>query len=1355
MSKLFYSHKRFIGLGLVTALVIALAALGTLWGLSQGASAQGDVTLVHVQPDGSDYAGNDYCPDTVWVDGVPTPNPAHDCNNIVGQDHLIRTDGAAGLGPWGPGFEIDGVGVIVNTDVCSLMGEAQGRPNWDPANDLEWCVVIRSIVPGETSVQFTYLDAAALSQTTTAIIKEWDSLADTVILKAEPADEDGDTIIDAVDHHLADQQGTWESDPVVWDEAVKRIRSYPPVQLIEIVHGEHDMLIDNVTVTVHQPTQGAIILAQIEGASCTYFTDPLGVQDFGQAMNGVSDLEGRFVGPQAAPDITMPGGLQLPQIDDDADTLFGEDPIDGSDNDGDTLTDEDPSESHTGASLQGDWGLRDIYVDTTCEEQAVIVITVGYPDSPGSLKVPVDEWIGINWTTVEAAKQPQIRWAGEEIILAKRWALPDEYDPNADCGAEENELCPPCPLASSFDIDGDGDVDGGDAIAQGHLVDTDGDGLMDTILDYSVVYQRLANSPGALKGAYSDNDGDGYLDDLDGGGGGGGWGDIDRECVSKGLYDNEDQGEVDVEVSLMEHQNVCFPELGDVDGDTYPDAPDAQWMPMGINGSVWLECYDPLGNGEAGGYGDSDYYDVLINKHAFLVWYLKIYQAKLDNIPLDEGDGRADHNAGDWEGEDPIESEGADVEVLNVSQDALLRVTVKGWFEAGNNCGNGAVCVDMDGDNGGLPYPLEQYEQGCADPDDEILDHGHCVLPDDLEDLAGAYAGLTRQSWDVMSDIDDDPENDEAIGPKSSLDSHDSIVRPWVPGNRKTIDPDLEVTVADAIMPPLKIRALIDDPDDAGFLKEALKTEPEADDNGDDVASLGLDNLYAAIMIPADPEIPPIVNNGGYDWDSWGNMGPYEFYRVFNQDAGVYPRYIEFYTDNRGLGYFYANGDNNLSFDTCGVDPISGAPDCSPGDVVGFSVIEVIADYPYFRKHPAVLSNPVLKIWEWGGFKDVYAVPLDANHTRIVAELVDRDGYCKYDVDVDDDTGEITVVTSPSENPVQGEEIEFILLTADADLVAVSESGVYSPPAPHFPLQEATLIGYQDGVMIDRGEAVALAEDARVLAEDEDAPAVCTAWVDVEHSIGADLELSVYLHDPEGTIVRHWPPSLLTIGLVPGWNDSCYVDDGGPIEGAIGSILCAEGEPLIVCAEGLDLYVTEEDEEWACDDPATDEAETGAPSWVCGDEAASPQLLAVYRYDADDGDDAWKAFFPQNLEVSDLLEVNSYDQLFILMDASADWIQEISALPASVLLAGASGDDDVVAAWNSVCYAGADKATEEATLDIETDFAIMYTLGADQMWRRYVPGRPDIPDTLTTLHTFDSVILLVTTEGGATWVFDP
>ena len=123
--------------------------------------------------------------------------------------------------------------------------------------------------------------------------------------------------------------------------------------------------------------------------------------------------------------------------------------------------------------------------------------------------------------------------------------------------------------------------------------------------------------------------------------------------------------------------------------------------------------------------------------------------------------------------------------------------------------------------------------------------------------------------------------------------------------------------------------------------------------------------------------------------------------------------------------------------------------------------------------------------------------------------------------------------------------------------------------------------------------------------------------------------------------------------------------------------------------------------------------------------------------------------------------VMPYDQLFILMAGSGIWVQDniAAGAPASnkdqrVDLAGASADDATLAAWNSVCYAGVDKTAEEATSDISSAFEIMYTLGSDQAWRRYIPDRPDIPDTLTTLHQFDSVILLVTAEGGITWVFD-
>jgi hypothetical protein len=1363
MRRLFSSHKRFIGAGLMSALVIALTVLGA-WGFSQMVSAQaGSVVLVHVNPDGSDYTGNDYCPGggtPIDDDGDTEVDRAiDDCNNIVSQNHVIRTKG---MDPaFTPGsFVIEGVGVIVGMFYCGDLDEVTSRPEWDPANDGEVCVVIHSSTPGETRIVFTYYDDATptpTQYTTEGVVKEWDSLLETVILKADPADEDGDTDIDVEDHRLADQQSTWEDDPVVWDEALKRVRSYPPVELIEIVHGGHEVLIDHETIDLEQPTQGAIIKVWIESThGCTYFTDPLGTNSFGTMMNGISDGVGRFVGPQVVPDITMPTGLQIPQIDNDLDGEVNEDPVgdaDGDtdpDDDGDGLTDEDGPDSNNGVfDAQGNYDYDSIYVDTTCEEQATIHILVGYPDSPGSLKVPVEEWIGINWVTVEEAKQPQIRWAGEQIVLEKRWALPDDWFPNDNCGPDEDELCPVCPLA----------------------------GLV-------VQYNREEPSPGGLEEGIPNLNALNAPDSV--------WTIIDAACISRAMYESEDQGQVNVKALVWDYDYywgmgamdlqydmdlcideydgeqpsqgawmcVCAQGVGDVDADTImmgcDDTGDCDMDGDADRDDLDI-CLDMLQESWLGsleeGLEPGDLIEVF-NKHAFLVWYLKIYQAKLDNIPLDDGDGRADHNAGKWGGEDPIESEGTDFETLNVSQDALLRVTVKGWFEGGNNSGRGAVCVDMDGDGDGddtttedvpgVPYPIPSYEAGCTDPDDEILDHGHWVLPDDLPILAGAYPGFTRQSWDVMNDIDDDIVNDGAIGPKSTLDSHDSVPRPWVPCvlgfdselwewilcERKTVEPDLEVTAADALMPPLKIRALIADPADAGFLKEA--------DKDDDV---GLDNLYQQSFIPDSPWIPPIVNNGGYDWDSWGwNMfpsfavlGPYEFYHVFNYpvhlltdcdedipdelcnyDIGnqadqstsdvTHPRIIEFYTDNRGLGYFFANGDYNLDFFECSIDPLNGTPDCDEGDDVGLSTIQVIADYPYFRKHASVLSNPVDKIWLWGGYKRVTHERIDATHIKVIVNLLDRDGYCKYDVDVNADTT-IDVITSPSENPVQGEEIEFILNTEVGSIISVSPNALYNPPAPHDPLQAAVVTGYADGVIIDRSEAVALAEDARVLAGDEDADAVCTAWVVIEHPLGVDPDVSIVLHDPEGDVMRHWPLPALIVGLVQGWNDVCYVGPEDDVEDAMADIL--------------------------------------------------EDVLAVYLYDATATDDAWMAYFPDNPDISDLDVLLPYDQLFILMAANADWSQQIQALPDEVDLVGASADDGTAGAWNSVCYAGADKATEEATSDIDGDFEVMYTLGSDQMWRRYVPGRPEIPDTLTTLHRFDSVILLVTAEGGTTWVFDP
>jgi hypothetical protein len=175
----------------------------------------------------------------------------------------------------------------------------------------------------------------------------------------------------------------------------------------------------------------------------------------------------------------------------------------------------------------------------------------------------------------------------------------------------------------------------------------------------------------------------------------------------------------------------------------------------------------------------------------------------------------------------------------------------------------------------------------------------------------------------------------------------------------------------------------------------------------------------------------------------------------------------------------------------------------------------------------------------------------------------------------------------------------------------------------------------------------------------------------------------------------YWPPAEVTVPLAQGWNDSCYAGPEQPVEDATADI--------------------------------------------------ADHVVAIYLLAA--STQTWYRWLPGHPEIPDTLTtLNPYDQLFILMASSADWTQGITALPTSV---------DLARGWNSVCYAGVDKPTEEATANIADDLSILLALGSDQMWRRYLPGQPEIPDTLPTLHMFDSVILLVTAEGGTTWGFDP
>jgi hypothetical protein len=170
-------------------------------------------------------------------------------------------------------------------------------------------------------------------------------------------------------------------------------------------------------------------------------------------------------------------------------------------------------------------------------------------------------------------------------------------------------------------------------------------------------------------------------------------------------------------------------------------------------------------------------------------------------------------------------------------------------------------------------------------------------------------------------------------------------------------------------------------------------------------------------------------------------------------------------------------------------------------------------------------------------------------------------------------------------------------------------------------------------------------------------------------------------------------PDLVAASLAQGWSQTCYVGGSAPIEHALVSL--------------------------------------------------AGQVLAVYRLGAAQTFDRW---FPDRPEVSTISALSPYDQLFVLASAATTWNQQFS---------GASqGSVALAQGWNSVCYGGATKDMDTATAGISGQIGVIYALQSDQTWGRYVPGRPDFSD-LTQCVRLEALLVLVTQEGGVTWVFSP
>jgi hypothetical protein len=171
------------------------------------------------------------------------------------------------------------------------------------------------------------------------------------------------------------------------------------------------------------------------------------------------------------------------------------------------------------------------------------------------------------------------------------------------------------------------------------------------------------------------------------------------------------------------------------------------------------------------------------------------------------------------------------------------------------------------------------------------------------------------------------------------------------------------------------------------------------------------------------------------------------------------------------------------------------------------------------------------------------------------------------------------------------------------------------------------------------------------------------------------------------------PDNRVPVSLVFGWNIVCYRGPEQPLESALGNALNS--------------------------------------------------VVALYRLRPDQQFEKWFAGRP---DISTITTLRPYDSLLILMGSDATWQQEISSTALTSV--------NLTPGWNTVCYTGPTQDIETATADISSQVGVIYALGANQVWSRFIPARPDISD-LTQLEQFTCPLVLVTDPGGATWTFSP
>lgn len=686
--------------------------------------------------------------EAAFIDGFDCEfgdDPMVDDNwNVIGSAHVVRTHG------WQPGFVIDQWQLVpqLGSNVIILAGPGDcetvtkdsdldfpdGTSLWDtftiPYQEEiadEQCIAWTSNTPGETFVSLQFHDEGAFADgsgidqpddsvvnTVGPVIKEWNELTESLIIRTPRnflSDTDNDDDNDGVDD-LNDID--WQrANNIEGSTITADVNSR--VTVLEIALGEHQTLggpLEEVGKKVD--TNGHVVVDVDHAIVWVDIDDPRGCTNV------------------SATNLT-PG----------------------------TIQDEDEGEETGKVIITDAAGVQRVLehggvlltFTADCEEVANINIHVDYPSHIASVQEGLVQHLTINWTTVEQAKEPIIKKAGEDHILEHRWTS-----------------------GRSCDITGA-------IVVYSRLQSPSGVGSL--INGYDAEHNAIAS-------ASSDSTAIAQ---------------VDENCISSARIHSEDPGEGDFRATLYDFFS------SEDGGECSVAVVDSAFVEVNCGGGVscsvaivgsafvTVNCT----GGQIQIIADA------VDTQDFLVWYVKLFSITLTNVPGDlvrpdisddviqdvcdsivdgvdyNRDGEVDFQSDwqacvdsaemdrdrngiieEWEGlwtptpnvfepntQGALPSTDVRSETLNATDFGLIRIHVKDYLYLANNSGRPDTCIDMDGDGNGSagaapgPYPSESHV-GCPDADDEVLTAGYWVLPDDFATLAGFQPAQMRGSWNVL-----------------------------------------------------------------------------------------------------------------------------------------------------------------------------------------------------------------------------------------------------------------------------------------------------------------------------------------------------------------------------------------------------------------------------------------------------------------------------------------------------------------------------------------------------------------------------------------------------------------------------